>query len=141
MSEKQPRLGVAALVTNQGLREHLLLWKSKKIEGRSRWVIPGGGLLHGESFADCAWREVFEETGIEIEVSEAVEPSVYQILNGDDHRVIVTVDASPVGSLPKPKASDDLEEAGWFTREQILAGEPDLTEFTKRVLREQGWLL
>lgn len=32
------------------------------------WRLPGGGLRPDESLADCAAREVFEETGIQIRV-------------------------------------------------------------------------
>src|SRR5262245_33093466 len=30
------------------------------------WTLPGGGLEPNESLADCAGREVFEETGVPI---------------------------------------------------------------------------
>jgi 8-oxo-dGTP pyrophosphatase MutT (NUDIX family) len=33
------------------------------------WLVPGGGLEPNESLADCAIREVFEETGLRIQVS------------------------------------------------------------------------
>ena len=33
------------------------------------WVLPGGHIEIGESLEECAVREVFEETGIQIEVT------------------------------------------------------------------------
>ncbi|MCI0713982.1 MAG: NUDIX domain-containing protein [Chloroflexi bacterium] len=33
------------------------------------WVIPGGTLDHGETFIDGARREVFEETGVNVEIT------------------------------------------------------------------------
>ncbi|HWI62500.1 MAG TPA: NUDIX domain-containing protein [Symbiobacteriaceae bacterium] len=35
-------------------------------QGGPAWALPGGGLEPGESLAECAEREVFEETGIRV---------------------------------------------------------------------------
>ncbi|MFW5846783.1 MAG: NUDIX domain-containing protein [Nanoarchaeota archaeon] len=45
--------------------------KSKDIHYKM-WVAPGGGLEEGESFRECASRELNEETGILINPSELV---------------------------------------------------------------------
>ncbi len=34
------------------------------------WVLPGGHIDPGEGFEECAIREVFEETGIQIEMDK-----------------------------------------------------------------------
>src|ERR1700722_9915267 len=59
--------------------EKILLVKHRK-GNQQYWVLPGGRLEYGETFADCAVRELKEETGLEIEVerfiflSEAIAP-------------------------------------------------------------------
>ena len=40
----------------------------------SHWITPGGGLEPGESLRDCAIREVFEETGLRVELPVDAEP-------------------------------------------------------------------
>ncbi|MFB7495233.1 NUDIX hydrolase [Streptomyces sp. NPDC056161] len=47
----------------------ILLARSPAPEGPPEWVLPGGGMEHGEDPHDTVRREVFEETGYHIEVT------------------------------------------------------------------------
>lgn len=75
-STELPRVRVAVVVTRG---DELLLVRHRK-KDRTYWLVPGGGLDYGESIAECATRELREETGLEIEVkrhlylSEAIAP-------------------------------------------------------------------
>ncbi|MBI3926072.1 MAG: NUDIX hydrolase [Armatimonadetes bacterium] len=60
----QPRLRASVAVQNDG---GLLLVRHQK-NGRTYWLLPGGGVEFGESVHRAAEREVQEETGIEVEV-------------------------------------------------------------------------
>ncbi|MEU5083836.1 MULTISPECIES: NUDIX hydrolase [Streptomyces] len=48
---------------------HLLLARSPTPGGTPEWVLPGGGMEHGEDPYDTVRREVTEETGYRIEVT------------------------------------------------------------------------
>jgi 8-oxo-dGTP diphosphatase len=62
MKKKQrPYIGVAVILIRDG---RVLLGKRKYGHGRGTWQFPGGHLEYGESIADCARRELFEETGL-----------------------------------------------------------------------------
>lgn len=63
MSEERPRVGLGVLVFKDG---QLLLGRRRGSHGAGEYASPGGHLEHLESFADCAAREVREETGVEI---------------------------------------------------------------------------
>lgn len=73
---RQPRIRVAAILP-QG--DALLLVRHRKGD-RAYWMLPGGGLDYGETFEQCAIREIAEETGLDIKIdrllylSEAICP-------------------------------------------------------------------
>ncbi len=72
-----PTTRISVVVINKD--NEILLVKHKK-GNRKYWVLPGGRLEHGETFKECAVREMKEETGLDVEVerflflSEAIAP-------------------------------------------------------------------
>jgi 8-oxo-dGTP pyrophosphatase MutT (NUDIX family) len=49
---------------------NMLLHPPQRDGGSGAWTLPGGGLELHESIAECARREVFEETGITVRVGK-----------------------------------------------------------------------
>lgn len=64
MNERRPQVGVGIMVFRDG---KVLLGKRKGAHGAGEYAWPGGHMEFGESFEQCAKREVMEEAGIEIE--------------------------------------------------------------------------
>ncbi|MEU6671763.1 NUDIX hydrolase [Streptomyces sp. NPDC046727] len=58
----------------------ILLARSPAPDGTPEWVLPGGGMEHGEDPYDTVRREVTEETGYRIEVTG--------LLGVDSHRLV-----------------------------------------------------
>ena len=52
------------------IRENRLLLSSETVTGQ--WMLPGGGLEAGEDERECCIREVAEETGFRVRVSDCV---------------------------------------------------------------------
>jgi len=61
--EKLVCVGIGVVVFKDG---KILLGFRKKSHGSESWSLPGGKLEFGESFEQCAEREVLEETGLQI---------------------------------------------------------------------------
>ena len=58
-----PRVGIGVIVLKDG---KVLLGKRRGAHGAGSWSFPGGHLEFNEKLEDCARREVWEETGINI---------------------------------------------------------------------------
>lgn len=61
--EQRPSVGIGVIVTKNRL---VLMGKRKNAHGEGSWHFPGGHLEFGESWEECAKREVEEETGVKI---------------------------------------------------------------------------
>lgn len=67
--EMRRRPSARLLILNAGDEVLLFRFEHKEgpLEGKTFWATPGGGVEHGETFAEAARRELLEETGIEAE--------------------------------------------------------------------------
>lgn len=98
----------------------------------SHWIVPGGGLEPGETPAEAAVREVFEETGIRVELPTD-EPAFYiervrfsfagVDTDQTNHYYLVRV---PSGLPVRPAANTEFEKVvaighRWWTLPELAA--------------------
>jgi ADP-ribose pyrophosphatase YjhB (NUDIX family) len=93
------------------------------------WALPGGFIDYGEDPADAARREVMEETGLEVELTELL--SVYGAPDRDPRQHNVSIvyvgraSGEPAGGDDAARAAvfplDALPSPLCFDHEQILA--------------------
>jgi len=138
-----PTTRISVVVIEDG---KILLVKHRK-GNRQYWVLPGGRLEYGETFIDCAVRELKEETGLVIEaekfifLSEAIAPdrsrhivNIYlkaKVIGGKlqlgDEPVLAGVDFLPLAELeqitlfpPISRVIIDAATNDWKVKGEIL---------------------
>jgi 8-oxo-dGTP diphosphatase len=138
-----PTTRISVVVIEDG---KILLVKHRK-GNRQYWVLPGGRLEYGETFIDCAVRELREETGLVIEaekfifLSEAIAPdrsrhivNIYlkaKVIGGKlqlgDEPVLAGVDFLPLAELeritlfpPISRVITDAATNDWKVKGEIL---------------------
>jgi len=112
-------VGAAVVVFDQP-REKILLTRRRD---NGRWCLPGGHMESGESIAETAVREAFEETGLHVELVRLI--GVYTspdfvIQHGDGPRkqlVAICFEARVVGG--QMGLSNETSDIGWFAPGEI----------------------
>jgi len=116
---ERPIVGVLAVVM-RGDRALVVRRANPPLSGR--WGFPGGVLELGETVAQGAMRELFEETGV---TAEAAGPlTVIDTIDRDEegrvryHYTLVAV----IGRWQSGKGvpGDDADEVAWLTRAEII---------------------
>ena len=115
----RPIVGVLAVV----LRGHrALVVRRANPPMRGRWGFPGGVLELGETVAQGAMRELFEETGVKAEAAGPL--TVIDTIDRDPedrvryHYTLVAVIGHWRSGEGVP--GDDADEVGWLTRAEIV---------------------
>ncbi len=107
---KRPLIGVAAIVIKDN---RVLLGKRKGAHGTGTWAFPGGHLELNESIANCAEREVFEETGLRIK-NLRYGPYTNDIFTAENqHYVTLFVIADYDSGQPEVKEPHKCEKWEW----------------------------
>jgi 8-oxo-dGTP diphosphatase len=117
---RHPLPGVLAVVA-RGNR--VLLVRRERDPDRGKWGFPGGLVELGETVAEAALRELFEETGIAAEAEAAVEV-IDAIIRDDDRRVRYHYVLSVVACRWRSGegvAGDDAGAVGWFSLDDLAA--------------------
>lgn len=112
----QPTIGVSAVVFNA--EGQVLLIKRDKAPSIGKWSIPGGCHEAGESLTEACKREVYEETGLNIEVENLI-AVVERRVEGFHYVVIDFFARFFEGKDKQPVAQSDVSEAGWVSLEHL----------------------
>ncbi len=113
MADKKPGVGIGVYIFKDG---KLLLGQrqSESTHGVGGWCPPGGKLDFGESFAECAKREVAEECGLKISDPVYVGCTNDIFENEDMHFVTIAMRAEWVSGKPQVLEPHKIAEWQWF---------------------------
>ena len=109
------RLGACAVIFNEN-REKILLTRRSD---NGLWCLPGGKMESGETIEECCAREVFEETGLEIQTTRLI--GVYSnrdqlVIYPDGNKVqIVVLSFETMVTGGKLGLSDETTVADYYT--------------------------
>jgi 8-oxo-dGTP pyrophosphatase MutT (NUDIX family) len=113
------RVGCSAVIFNSS-REKILLTRRTD---NALWCLPGGGMAPGENAAETCVREVFEETGLNVQVVHLI--GVYSspdwlIEYPDGNRVQIVAmsfESEIIGGEMNP--TSEVSEFGYFSSAEI----------------------
>ena len=114
----------------------LVLRKNEPFKGM--WALPGGFLNENEELDECAARELFEETGLDIDSADLRQAMTVGKKNRDPRaRIISVVYTAVVDRYEQPIcADDDAEEVAWFPMDELPSLAADHLEIVRKTLGE-----
>ncbi|MFF8974106.1 NUDIX hydrolase [Streptomyces sp. NPDC014995] len=123
---KNLRVAAYAVCVRDG---RLLLARSPAPDGTPEWVLPGGGMEHGEDPHDTVVRELEEETGYRIEVSGLLGVDSFRRtfrregLRGprDHHGVRIVYEGRVVGGELRNEVDGSTDMAAWHDLDAVSA--------------------
>ncbi len=127
-----PKVGVGVILLREG--KALFGWR-KAMHGSGTWCPPGGHLEAGESFGDCARRELLEETGLTAK-NFRIGGVTNDIFEEDGkHYITVNMLCDWDGGEPRAMEPHKAERWEWFPWDSL----PEPLFLTVRNLLKQGF--
>lgn len=109
------RIRSAVLVVHE---DRVLLVRHQK-NGRTYWLLPGGGVEFGEESSEAARREVAEETGVQVEVGDLALVAETIAPDGSRHVLNLVFRARAVGGALRLGQEERLAETRFVPWDEV----------------------
>ena len=87
---------------------------SSDLKGEGTWTMPGGKIHFGERYQDAAYKEVLEETGIEIDKETLRIIGINNDFVGDKHYVTICLLCEDFDGQATLKEPEEITEWKWY---------------------------
>ncbi len=133
--ETFPRVGVGAVVWRG---RDVLLVKRAKPPRQHEWSLPAGKQEAGETLHDTVCREVFEETGIEVDVLGLIDvvDAIFRDDAGELQYHYTIIDFSARWQSGEACAGSDAAEVAWVPFDRL--GPYDIWDRTVRMIMDSA---
>lgn len=109
--DNRPKVGLGVLIIKDG---KVLFGQRLNAHGEGTWCPPGGHVEYGESFENCARREVAEETGLTIKNVTFITTTNDLHVSENKHYVTIIMRADWESGEPQVLEPDKMVKWGWF---------------------------
>lgn len=114
---------VQAAVKGLIVKDGKFLTVQQKVSGRVWWDIPGGRIKYGEDPRECLVREIFEETGLNVEILKPI--GVWHFFRFDNSQVVCftflcDIKSGELNFENNPDEEEIFAKYGWYTPEEFL---------------------
>ena len=143
IGSKGPILGVSVVIFRDLEARDVLFVERGRAPAKGLWAPPGGKVEVGETVAEAARREVWEETGLRIHVPENAAFTVLDKIarreNGQvkHHYVLVEIVAWCEDPQVRPIAADDAADCRWWPVAQLDQAQPQVEDLPRIVTLAQ----
>ena len=110
MSSRYVRVGVGVFVWRDG---KFIMGQRLGSHGANTWSVPGGHLEFGESWEDCAMREVQEETGMSVKNVRLLTVTNDLFLDDNKHYITLWVECDWAQGEPTITEPDKWINQDW----------------------------
>ena len=117
-----PILGASAVIVADGA---ILLVQRGHEPQLGRWSVPGGRVEPGETLAEAAAREAYEETGLEVRIGA----ELWDLTIGDGDVTYEVHDFAATVTGGSLRAGDDAADVRWIPLDEL-----DLLSLTEDLL-------
>ena len=123
----------AVILRGDGAGTQVLLSRLADTVTKDRlWTLPGGGLDHGEDPRDAVVREVYEETGLPVEIGQTAHVYSFHQARAwrlgrrvDAHSLRIVYDGWVPPDAPEPHTTEvggSTAEAAWLSLADVVSG-------------------